>query len=358
MHLPEQQHQHTKYNVNRSEKSAINDRAENSVSLLPFKCKVAAMMNVLEKLKENFTAEALRECDGVALSVRLDYVEYVSNTFDLAQSVLEENNCSGFDVRTNFTSLYFDVKAKLIRNINAIHLLDSNQCSSTLYQLSHHEYPSSNTSMLRRNSVPEIQLPKFRGSYSECPKILNSNNVQVAAASSFPIKDVQPQSNSTMGFGHPNHLAAIESNIENYTKFINKPNNIFHCPVTESHKIIQMASTKNMVFTNTKNSRYLTKRISQLRREKVYDLLSQSQTSYSDGTKKHKPIYPAADKLWKFLVDGKVVVAARKKVKRRPTVRRNYKKRRNKVIPNKKLAKKNKGKVCIVTHKDSKHNDY
>ncbi|XP_037811070.1 uncharacterized protein LOC119603189 [Lucilia sericata] len=92
----------------------------------------------------------------------------------MAQSIIEENEISELDGtdRMCFVSLYLDVKSKLTRQLNATRKFDLNPRSSTLRQFSLDESPYSQTS-LRKTKVPEIQLPKFVGAYSEWPNFFS-----------------------------------------------------------------------------------------------------------------------------------------------------------------------------------------
>ena len=70
--------------------------------------------------------------------------------------------------RMRFVSIYLDAKSKLTRHANNLRNLDTIQRSSTLCQSSLGESPFSQAP-LRKTKVPEIQLPKFNGEYSEWP---------------------------------------------------------------------------------------------------------------------------------------------------------------------------------------------
>lgn len=133
-------------------------------NLLPHRSKVIAMVNQLERLKETLTEDKLKGFDGAELSVRLDYVENINKSYDIAQSLLEENDSTESSDRMSFLSLYFDVKAKLSRKLAHAGF---NPLSSTIRQFSLDHSSSSNTSSLRQTRVPEIQLPKFSGSYCD-----------------------------------------------------------------------------------------------------------------------------------------------------------------------------------------------
>ncbi|XP_037826770.1 uncharacterized protein LOC119614723, partial [Lucilia sericata] len=128
--------------TNQPEKSADIEEAEHSQNLLPFKTKATAMIKQLENLNQTLTPSQLKEYDDAELSVRLSYIEEL------------------------------DVKSKLTRQLNATRKFDSNPRSSTLRQFSLDESPYSQTS-LRKTKVPEIQLPKFVGAYSEWPNFFS-----------------------------------------------------------------------------------------------------------------------------------------------------------------------------------------
>ncbi|XP_046805934.1 uncharacterized protein LOC111684284 [Lucilia cuprina] len=160
--------------TNQPEKSADIEEAEHSQNLLPFKTKATAMIKQLENLNQTLTPSQLKEYDDAELSVRLSYIEEVNKSYEMAQSIIEENEISELDGtdRMCFVSLYLDVKSKLTRQLNATRKFDSNPRSSTLRQFSLDESPYSQTS-LRKTKVPEIQLPKFVGAYSEWPNFFS-----------------------------------------------------------------------------------------------------------------------------------------------------------------------------------------
>lgn len=142
---------------------------EGADSLMPHRAKVAAMVRQLEQLNINLTEDKLKGFDEAELSVRLDYVESVNNTFDRSQSFLEQSNSTETVERMNFVTLYLDVKAKLTRQISSSRMLGSHPCSSTIRQFSVEHPTSGSVSLLRHTRVPEIQLPKFSGLYSDWP---------------------------------------------------------------------------------------------------------------------------------------------------------------------------------------------
>lgn len=140
---------------------ATKNKESSSVSLdlAPFRSEIVVLLKQLQDLNQMLSAAQLEQYDEAELYVRLEYIEEINKNFGRAQEIIEENECSGSvnNDRTTFTLLYFDVKAKLTRQIAIFHKMEANQRSSTMRQFSLDESPSH--IMPRRTKVPEIQLP-------------------------------------------------------------------------------------------------------------------------------------------------------------------------------------------------------
>ena len=137
--------------------------------MLPQKRKVAAMVKQLEDLKDTLSPEPLGRLEAAEVSVRLQYVEQLNTSFDETQSLLEENDDGTIEVpdRFGFTMLYFEVKAMLERQKEICMPVRS---SSTLWKFSVEETSYDNVPpSCRKTRLPNIELPKFAGSYMEWP---------------------------------------------------------------------------------------------------------------------------------------------------------------------------------------------
>lgn len=132
--------------------------------------KVIAISSQLVSLNMALSSVQLKEYDADDLLVRLEFVENLNNGFDQAQTILEDmdNNLFQSDTRFKFMSTYFEVKAKLTRQLNIVRNTEQQvqQRSSTFRQFSLDEVPS-HSLPYRSSRLPELKIPTFSGSYIE-----------------------------------------------------------------------------------------------------------------------------------------------------------------------------------------------
>ena len=134
----------------------------------PYRRKVNSMVKQLEAMKESCGPEKLEEFDEEQLSVRIEYVDKVCNSFDEAQTHIDQNGDDEIDSsdRMDFNNLYFDIKSTLARFKKKFGQNSGRLPSSTQRQFSMEDPIASSG---RRTRLPEIQLPKFSGSYADWP---------------------------------------------------------------------------------------------------------------------------------------------------------------------------------------------
>ncbi|XP_013111790.2 MATH and LRR domain-containing protein PFE0570w isoform X1 [Stomoxys calcitrans] len=241
-------------------------------------------------------------------------------------------------------------------------------------------------SSLKSKSKPEVATSDVKNKENTNKKYnskgMNSNTAKNNAITNTTMMDMQhihfvPQRNSTMHFevmlSHnkspikqhekeltnrvDNKISAsgsteniiTKSTTSNLTNLNNRTNKFFHRH--ENENVWQNSQNpqcrKRLAATNVTNKtplskkhRLLSKRSSQARREKVYEFLSQSQTSESEsgnGSKiQTKPVDPMADVIKKLISQGKVAVATNQKGKGKPKLKPTKPKR----VTNKNKQKK------------------
>ncbi|XP_075159330.1 dalmatian [Haematobia irritans] len=148
-------------------------------------------------------------------------------------------------------------------------------------------------------------------------------------------------------------------NIVKPIEAINKTNKFFHR--NESERTLQFQSNRRILaYINNKSPiskkhRLLSRRSSQIRREKVYEFLSQSQTSDSEGNsaKNSKIDDPMADVIRKLIAQGKVAVATTRKGKGKPVLKPS---KPNRPAKNKVINKKNR--IKTTSSKNDKKVDF
>lgn len=140
-----------------------------------YKRRVGTLHKQLTVLNISLTAERLGEMDEADLSVRLDYLEGLNSTFEKAQSSIAEIEVGeDSEITFNFISLFFDVKAKLSRQLALKRKQSSLPHSSTVRQFSLDE-----TTVPRKVRLPELKIPQYSGSYTEWPGFISMFNTVI-----------------------------------------------------------------------------------------------------------------------------------------------------------------------------------
>ncbi|XP_073841380.1 uncharacterized protein [Musca autumnalis] len=114
--------------------------------------------------------------DESDISVRLGYVDGIHNHFEEAQSMIINGDAidSETEIASTFVNLYFDVKAKLSRELGNKRKRPTMPHSSTIRQFSLDE-----TLPQRKLRLPELKIPQFNGSYTDWPGFIAMFNTVI-----------------------------------------------------------------------------------------------------------------------------------------------------------------------------------
>ncbi|XP_037932179.1 uncharacterized protein LOC119666974 [Teleopsis dalmanni] len=149
----------------------VNGATEHSSepSQILLKSRSTSIKFQLTTFNETLTPEYLSSLCDSDISVRLEHVERLANKFENTQSTLEELDISEFDgmVRFDFDMLYLKVRSKLQHELQVRRTFNSS-CSTTIHKSSG-ENQQDIRSMAHTIRLPELQIPKFDGNYTEWP---------------------------------------------------------------------------------------------------------------------------------------------------------------------------------------------
>ncbi|XP_041449447.1 uncharacterized protein LOC111080064 [Drosophila obscura] len=122
-------------------------------------------------MNEFFSAGEMISFDEADLMVRIESVESMKVEFEISQSRLEKLDLLELstDSRSDFEKVYWKIKATLARQLDVLtkgHMTDANSTTIPRFTESTHTLAHS---FNRKSRLPELQLPRFSGSYEDWP---------------------------------------------------------------------------------------------------------------------------------------------------------------------------------------------
>ncbi|XP_064553364.1 uncharacterized protein LOC135438811 isoform X4 [Drosophila montana] len=145
---------------------------ENSTSEKDFcKAKCASVQRQLLAMNEFFSAGEMISFDEADLMVRIESAESLKAEFDISQSRLEKLDLLELstDARSDFEKVYWKIKSTLARQMDVVtkgRMTDANSTTIPRFAESTHTFAHL---FNRKSRLPELQLPRFSGSYEDWP---------------------------------------------------------------------------------------------------------------------------------------------------------------------------------------------
>ncbi|XP_058981336.1 uncharacterized protein LOC131803728 isoform X1 [Musca domestica] len=272
--------------------------------------------------KDHLTSSILaKDLNGVQTDESNKFIgnPNTSNNIEISDETNKENNViiGTSTLATEIETVQSQNKSK--ENLKTINDKEKSTATNETAGSLSHDQPKSNNN--RRKIIKTTQ--------KTLPNIFNRQRKQLATKAS---KTTKPQKSNTKSIDE--NSTPIESikttttttpNENNQQENLTKTHKFFHR--TNSNKNNNNGTADKLSNVRAANGILKTKpqrvRSSQVWREQVYEFLSQSQTSDSDGSGGRflKPADPMQDVIQKLIEEGKVVVAKNAKGKGRPRIK-------------------------------------
>ncbi|KAL7726357.1 hypothetical protein ACLKA6_001574 [Drosophila palustris] len=139
-----------------------------------FRAKSQSLMRQAAAYASYLGEDMLAGYDEADLQSRMKYVETLNADFNAAQTSLEKLDLNELasDTRANFNNLFFDLEAKLLREMAVLRRSSSNTMNSTAvaHNMGHNFTGESfRNGSFRKSRLPNLQLPQFGGEYADWP---------------------------------------------------------------------------------------------------------------------------------------------------------------------------------------------
>ncbi|XP_070071130.1 uncharacterized protein [Drosophila takahashii] len=203
--------------------NSVRAQNESTSDVDYYRVKAQSTLRQINSMKFYLNPEAINQFDEADLLARMEWINSVNQAFDSAQTSLERLDFAEIssDHRIEFAEAFMDVKAKLNRGLAAhckSQLPASNVANSTSIDLTNNADLSFRS---RKPRLPNMEIARFHGSYSEWPEFLATFNTVIGNDDELSDIEKLQYLRSSLGGVALETIRSLEPSNANYKEAMN-----------------------------------------------------------------------------------------------------------------------------------------